>query len=376
MKAKRIAMMLSLVMMSIFTIQAKNTGPNPEPRRNKVIIIKKSDTIKIDKRNAQNKQVNEIVKMIITQDAVGTDTIIIDANSGIVRVNDTLFSNDSMEALQDELEKQIEEAMEKMEKSLEEAEKSLENAEKSLEDANKTLNQSQRVEKKIYKYPNIDIENSFDTRIPKVVRFSKIMLGAAKPYDNISANPTATPNQFEGALPELSWNSFHLGYSYTLAHSVLAKGKVKLFYGPNIHLSNYKFNNENITVKEDQARFTYVIDDQKNGKMSKLVTTYVGAQAGISMQQRTGYGVTRGMYLRLGADFGYRVFTYSREKTDSKRKIKQSDDFNFNDYTLAPWVEFGRNSWGVYVRYHVTPMFKEGQGIENNQVNFGVAFTI
>ncbi|MEY2870740.1 MAG: hypothetical protein RLZZ146_663, partial [Bacteroidota bacterium] len=50
----------------------------------------------------------------------------------------------------------------------------------------------------------------------------------------------------------------------------------------------------------------------------------------------------------------------------------QFDDFNMNDFYLSPFVNVSYGDMGLYMRYPLTNLFKNGQGANTQAIQFGI----
>lgn len=174
-------------------------------------------------------------------------------------------------------------------------------------------------------------------------------------------------------FPELNnGKSLHIGLENNWGFNLI-KGKMRLWMGLRYDINNYRFNNPDTRLLENQPAFISTVDSMSNSTKSKVVVNYIGVPIALGYQSDA-FDAEDGFYIKAGVNAGYRVRVHTKVKLENGNKEKGFDDFNFNDFALTPFVMLGYNNIGLYARYTTTPLFKEGEGQEAYAFQFGLVF--
>lgn len=176
-------------------------------------------------------------------------------------------------------------------------------------------------------------------------------------------------------LPELNnAKSVHFGIEQQWGFNLI-RGKVRVFTGIRYDIHNYRFQNNYIRLTQDQPEFTAteiggpLIKPSAVDK-SKVVVNYIGVPVSLGFQDKPGDNSK--FSAKVGLHAGYRVRTHTKIKQSSGNVEKQFDDFNMNDFYLSPFVNVNYGDMGLYMRYPLTNLFKNGQGASTQSVQFGI----
>ena len=176
-------------------------------------------------------------------------------------------------------------------------------------------------------------------------------------------------------LPELNnAKSIHFGIEQQWGFNLI-RGKVRVFTGIRYDIHNYRFQNNYIRLTQDQPEFTAVevggpLIDPIPVEKSKVVSNYIGIPVSLGFQDKPGDNSK--FSAKVGVHAGYRVRTHTKIKQSSGNVEKQFDDFNMNDFYLSPFVNVNYGDMGLYMRYPLTNLFKNGQGASTQSVQFGI----
>ena len=176
-------------------------------------------------------------------------------------------------------------------------------------------------------------------------------------------------------LPELNnAKSVHWGIEQQWGFNLI-RGKVRVFTGIRYDIHNYRFQNPYTRLTQDQPEFTAteiggpLIDPIPVDK-SKVVVNYIGIPVSLGFQDKPGDNSK--FSAKVGVHAGYRVRTHTKIKQSNGNVEKQFDDFNMNDFYLSPFVNVNYGDMGLYMRYPLTNLFKDGQGANTQSVQFGI----
>jgi hypothetical protein len=186
--------------------------------------------------------------------------------------------------------------------------------------------------------------------------------------------PTTIGDQ-SNYLPELNnAKSIHWGIEQQWGFNLI-RGKVRVFTGIRYDIHNYRFQNPYTRLTQDQPEFTAVeiggpLIDPIPVEKSKLVVNYIGIPVSLGFQDKPGDNSK--FSAKIGVHAGYRVRTHTKIKQSGGNVEKQFDDFNMNDFYLSPFVNVNYGDMGLYMRYPLTNLFKDGQGANTQSVQFGI----
>lgn len=182
---------------------------------------------------------------------------------------------------------------------------------------------------------------------------------------------TRQPNgNYTGGMPELNAaKSLQLGIGSMWGYN-LVRGKLRLWGGLKYYINNYRFRNPSVRLQADRNEFTYNYADSGSSEKSKVVVNYLSIPVAIGFKAGNRKALA-GFWFKAGVDAGVMVRSHAKNVIKNA-KNKNSDDFNFNDIDLAPFVEMGYNSFGLYARMHQTNVFKNNEGPSGKQFNVGV----
>jgi hypothetical protein len=186
--------------------------------------------------------------------------------------------------------------------------------------------------------------------------------------------PTSIGDQ-SNYLPELNnAKSVHWGIEQQWGFNLI-RGKVRVFTGIRYDIHNYRFQNPYTRLTQDQPEFTAVeiggpLIDPIPVDKSKVVVNYIGIPVSLGFQDKPGDNSK--FSAKIGVHAGYRVRTHTKIKQSGGNVEKQFDDFNMNDFYLSPFVNVNYGDMGLYMRYPLTNLFKDGQGANTQSVQFGI----
>jgi len=188
---------------------------------------------------------------------------------------------------------------------------------------------------------------------------------------NLGFARVSPENSGPNALPELATlNSNHIGISNEYGLNLM-NNQLRFWFGIKYDIMNYRFSNESVRLVVRNSEFLTRNDSGVATSKSKVVVNYLGIPLSISYNSDS-KNPENGISVRAGVVAGYRVRTHSKVKLENGRKEKEFDDYNFNDFLFTPFIEATYNNFGFYVRMNTTPVFKSGQGLVSNGIQFGI----
>ena len=266
-----------------------------------------------------------------------------------------------------------------------------------------------KIESKLDKLENIEMEIQVDERdidtwtinAPRIVSRTRIEPITQEFHHNIGflyveQNPSAVNTQttaggvITNGMPELNAaKSLHYGLEQLWGLNLI-KGKLRLFTGLRYDLYNFRFQSNFVRLTENATEFQAItvggpnVDPIPMDK-SKLVANYIGIPVAIGYQSNPGhwrtsysdgsstdFSETPKFAIKAGIHTGYRVSSHAKLKESGGNTTKQYDDFNLNNFIVAPFIQLEYEDVGLYMRYPITHIFKKGQGAEGQCIQLGI----
>lgn len=191
-------------------------------------------------------------------------------------------------------------------------------------------------------------------------------------------------------MPELNTaKSLHYGLEQLWGLNLI-KGKLRFFTGLRYDVYNFRFQSNFVRLTENAPEFQAITVggptvDPIPMEKSKLVANYIGVPIAIGYQSspgrwetsesngnNTSYNETPKFSIKAGVHTGYLISSHAKLKESGGNTTKQYDDFNLNNFIIAPFVNFEYEDVGVYMRYPLTHIFKTGQGANSQCLQFGI----
>ena len=155
--------------------------------------------------------------------------------------------------------------------------------------------------------------------------------------------------------------------------SLSSRGSVGFVTGLGLTYNNYRFDNPNIPILDENGNLSSVeITDplEKN----KLATLYLTApilfEIQFSRRRRNSF------YISTGVIGGYRLKSHTKvvtKKDGDRNKDKNRDSFALNDFRYGAQIRFGFKALNFYSTYYFTPLFENNKGPELYPISFGFA---
>jgi hypothetical protein len=212
---------------------------------------------------------------------------------------------------------------------------------------------------------SVEINNKDPRKPDNVIWSSYTQIGASNPRDANFSKPNGFPSLNNA-------KSIHLGLSKNAGFNLI-KGKLRLWAGLQYDINNLRFSDNKTTLDPNGDKFISNIDTQSRNIKSKVVANYIAIPIAIGYQENPNDD-EEGFWIKAGVSAGYLVRTHSKVKTSEGKKIKEFNSFGFNDFAITPFVEAGYNSFGMYARYGLLPVFGNSASPSGNMLQFGVVF--
>ena len=180
-------------------------------------------------------------------------------------------------------------------------------------------------------------------------------------------NGLDAPERFDLGL----WGSRTLNVYYTYELRVL-NSKFSVIPGLGLSLERFKFKNgatlgySGDSVKLFLPRETPNITGERK---SQLITNYIDVPVEIRFTSNPS-DPNRAFKIGIGGRVGYLYdsFTKMKYKPDSEMKrLKDKQDFNLTKLRYGVFGRLGIGNFSLFAYYNLTPLFKEGEGLWQNQ---------
>jgi hypothetical protein len=168
----------------------------------------------------------------------------------------------------------------------------------------------------------------------------------------------------QGAGVSPKWYSY--GVTFALFYDApLRKTPLSLAVGAGVSNENYFLNREIARTAEGHTEFVPAANGLKRYKFS-LTTLEVPVEVRIRFKPERRNTVK----INLGFALGYLVQSKTKRVGEgfqygqpvSKSKIKEYGVAGLENLRLTPYLRIGWSRFGITARYHVNPLFKNGQG--------------
>lgn len=160
-----------------------------------------------------------------------------------------------------------------------------------------------------------------------------------------------------------SGKSFHFGITpIGLSVGLDRKRKFEFSTGLRYTVDNYRLSNSGITLGREADKVVPVALDEPADKSKMRITSL-----GIPLQ--FSFSPIRHLKIALA---GYCDFTLGTRAIYKKPKVR-GDLYGVNPFQFGVGGSVSYHSIGVYVRYGVTPLFKDGKGPKTHPVSVGLS---
>lgn len=170
-------------------------------------------------------------------------------------------------------------------------------------------------------------------------------------------------------LPELNnLQSRFVALQWRKNHRLITGGQVDLAMATGWELgwNNLMFN-DNIRVARLQDGTTDFVDAGRTLDKSKLTTFNFN----VPLMLQIGFKESN-WRLGVGAYGGVRLDSYTKTKDSENGTKRNHGAYNLNKFHYGLAAEMGRSDFAIFARYEMTPMFRDGNGVNGNMVSFGV----
>lgn len=166
--------------------------------------------------------------------------------------------------------------------------------------------------------------------------------------------------------------STNVAVHFLPTHFNMAKGKVGLLTAITFDNNRYQFRND-VSFVPNQPNVT-VFQDSVTFKKNKLNTWYAQVPLLLCFQTKPSK-MKKNFHFGIGGFAGLFLGASTKQKSEERGKAIFRDDYNLNPlrYGLTARIGFGKLEF--YSTYTLSPLFRDGQGPEFNNINFGIALT-
>jgi hypothetical protein len=161
---------------------------------------------------------------------------------------------------------------------------------------------------------------------------------------------------------EFSWNLLDISIP-------IVKHRLGLVTGLGFTWNNYKFDNKQLELQNDQPTL-YVVEDTLNTNIkNKLTTWYMNVPLMLEFQQPVG---SKTMYIAAGAYGGIKLGSHTKQINNDEGKDKDRNDYHLNTLRYGVRAQVGFDNFGLYCNYSLVSLFKTDEGPEVYPISMGV----
>jgi hypothetical protein len=153
------------------------------------------------------------------------------------------------------------------------------------------------------------------------------------------------------------------------------RGNIGLVTGLGIEWNNYRFDSQNVLVRDVNGNTSYVVADEPI-KKNKLTTCYLNVPLLLEFQIPTGKQ-RYPLYVSGGVIGGVRLGSYSKvvySGEGGKGTQRTHDHFNLHQWRYGTTFRMGYRAINLFADYYMTPIFEKNKGPELYPVTAGVSF--
>jgi len=148
-----------------------------------------------------------------------------------------------------------------------------------------------------------------------------------------------------------------------------------LVTGLGIDWRNYRFENANVVLQNNNNYFDGTLMNDANYKKSKLLVTYLTVPLLLELQTNR-FTNRNSFHIAGGISSGIRIGSHSKVKYEnqngSTEKDKDRSDFNLNPFKLDATALIGWGNINLYGNYALIDMFKADRGPELRPFSVGL----
>lgn len=218
------------------------------------------------------------------------------------------------------------------------------------------------------KHNDGDKKDDDDEIRPVDTEFLALDLGFNWLMSGGSFNLPTTESDFE-TEPLRSTN---VAVHFLPTHFNMAKGKVSLLTAITFDNNRYQFRND-VTLQPGQPNVT-VFQDSVKFKKNKLNTWYAQVPLLLSFQTKPD-NMKKNFHVGIGGFAGLNLGASTKQKSEERGKTILRDDYNLNPLRYGVTARIGFGNIEFYSTYTLSSLFRDGQGPEFNNINFGIALT-
>jgi len=140
----------------------------------------------------------------------------------------------------------------------------------------------------------------------------------------------------------------------TVKYRIQKSNGQKIYIGSAVGLQMYNFRfSKDISYLNETTPM--VIQDSVKFSKNKLAFTYLSVP--LNLVFKTRLGEKTWLVYGGGVTAGYRLSSWTKQKSDLRGKDKNHDDFNMNDFNLCATGEIGLDDYfRLFVSYQITPL--------------------
>lgn len=149
------------------------------------------------------------------------------------------------------------------------------------------------------------------------------------------------------------------------------RGNIGLVTGLGMEFNNYRFDSQNLLLKDKNGNLSYETTD-RNVRKNKLATVYFNMPLLLEFQIPT-YRNRSPIYFSAGGIGGVRLKSHTKVvyNEGGKKKEKDRSDYNLSTFRYGVMARMGYRAINLYGSYYFSSLFEENKGPELYPVSVG-----
>lgn len=148
--------------------------------------------------------------------------------------------------------------------------------------------------------------------------------------------------------------------------------KVAIVSAIGIKWNNYRFDNKQFVLQNDQQSLYYDTISAIDYKKNKLTTTFLTIPLGLEIHIPSMDNV---VWLYLGGYAEVKLGSYTKLIADNNDKKKTKEDFHLNTIRYGLRAQMGIDDFSIYGSYSAASLFKKSEGPELYPITVGISIS-
>jgi hypothetical protein len=173
-------------------------------------------------------------------------------------------------------------------------------------------------------------------------------------------------------LEIIPMRSTHLAFHTFKTRINIAKGHFGIVTAVTFDNNRFQWRN-NVTLLPNRDSVTFE-PGATSFRKNKLITWHAQVPLLLSFQTNP-TEPKKNFHIAVGGYAGLLIGSSLKQKSEEFGKIKKEDDFNLTSLRYGLTARIGFGNLELYTNYSLTPLFREGESLGINPINFGISLT-